>query len=68
MDFRRLPYHIEASPLICLGNHWTGFYMIGTSVMKVQFYKFPVTYSWLPEIVITINAYAFGRYFNMIQV
>ena len=28
------PYHIETSPLICSPNQWTGFYMIGTSVMK----------------------------------
>ena len=28
------PCHIETSPLICFANHWTGFYMIGTSVMK----------------------------------
>ena len=28
------PYHIEISPLICRANQWTGFYMIGTSVMK----------------------------------
>ena len=27
-------YHIETSPLICRANEWTGFYMIGTSVMK----------------------------------
>ena len=25
---------IETSPLICSANQWTGFYMIGTSVMK----------------------------------
>ena len=28
------PYHIETSPLLCRANHWTGFYMIETSVMK----------------------------------
>ena len=39
-DFRKYlshdvdPYHIETSPLICRANQWTGFYMIGTSVMK----------------------------------
>ena len=27
-------YHIETSPLTCKANQWTGFYMIGTSVMK----------------------------------
>ena len=27
-------YHIENSLLICFENQWTGFYMIGTSVMK----------------------------------
>ena len=28
------PYHIETSPLICIANEWTGFYMIGTTIMK----------------------------------
>ena len=28
------PYHIESSPLICYASQWTGFSMIGTSVMK----------------------------------
>ena len=28
------PYHIEASPLIGRANQWTGFYIIGTSVIK----------------------------------
>ena len=28
------PYHTETSPLICSVNQWTGFYMIGASVMK----------------------------------
>ena len=28
------PYHIETSPLIFRANESTGFYMIGTSVMK----------------------------------
>ena len=28
------PYHIETSPLIYKANQWTGFYIIGTSVMK----------------------------------
>ena len=28
------PYHIETSPLTCKANQWTGFYMIGTTVMK----------------------------------
>ena len=30
----RGPCHIETSPLICRVNQWTGFYMIGTSIMK----------------------------------
>ena len=33
------PYHIETSPLICTANQWTGFYMIGTSVMRKSNYK-----------------------------
>ena len=28
------PYHIETILLICSSNQWTGFFMIGTSVMK----------------------------------
>ena len=28
------PFHIETSALIYSSNQWTGFYMIGTSVMK----------------------------------
>ena len=27
------PNHIETNPLICSANQWTGFYMLGTSVM-----------------------------------
>ena len=30
----RGPYRIETSPLICRADQWTGFYMIGISVMK----------------------------------
>ena len=28
------PYRIETSPLICMANPWTGFYMMGTSIIK----------------------------------
>ena len=28
------PYHIKTSLLTCSANYWTGFYMIGTYVMK----------------------------------
>ena len=28
------PYHVETSPFICFANQWTGFYTIGTTVMK----------------------------------
>ena len=28
------PYPTETSQVICRANQWTGFYMIGTSVMK----------------------------------
>ena len=28
------PYHTETSPLFCSANQWTGFYLIGTFVMK----------------------------------
>ena len=27
------PFHVETSPLSCSANQWTGFYMIGTSIM-----------------------------------
>ena len=30
----RGPYHTETSPLICRASQWTGFNIIGTSVMK----------------------------------
>ena len=30
----RGPYHLETSLLIFKANQWTGFYMIGTSVIK----------------------------------
>ena len=29
-----IPYHKEVSPLVFRANQWTGFHMIGTSVMK----------------------------------
>ena len=32
------PYHTKTSLLICIANQWTGFYMIGTSVMKVNYW------------------------------
>ena len=28
------PYHKETNPFICSANQWTGFYMLGTSVME----------------------------------
>ena len=34
------PHHIETSPLICRANEWTGYCMIGASVMK------ELTVSW----------------------
>ena len=27
------PYHVETNPLICKENQWTGFYMIGASIL-----------------------------------
>ena len=30
------PWHIETSPWICCANQWTGFYIIGITVMKEQ--------------------------------
>ena len=32
--YDRGPYHIETSQLIYRENHWTGFYVVGTSVLK----------------------------------
>ena len=29
------PYHIETSPLICIANQWTCFYMIGPPPWKI---------------------------------
>ena len=31
-----LTWHIETNPLICRANHWTGFYIIGTSVKELK--------------------------------
>ena len=28
------PHHLETSPLVCKVNQWTGFCMIGASVMR----------------------------------
>ena len=33
------PYHIGASPLICSDYQCTGFFMVGTSVMKELTFK-----------------------------
>ena len=34
------PYHIETSLLIISANHWTSFYMIGTTVMtEIRLHK-----------------------------
>ena len=33
---------IETSPLVCSKNQWTGFYMIGTSIMKVLRHSSPI--------------------------
>ena len=35
-------YHIETNLLICSANQWTGFYIIGISVMKelINSFKF----------------------------
>ena len=27
-------YHMDTSPLTCFANHWSGFFMIGSSAMK----------------------------------
>ena len=32
----KVPIIIEASPLVCSANQWTGFYIVGISVMKVK--------------------------------
>ena len=37
---RTLSHHIETSLLICRANQWTGFYMIGASVMKELIFFF----------------------------
>ena len=46
------PYHIETSPLICSANQWTGFYMIGTSVMKELNWLTPSNENDIPKILI----------------
>ena len=50
------PYHIETILLICRANQWTGFSIIGTSIMKgltfsdCQFETFCIFRSSLPEL------------------
>ena len=38
-SFMTGPYHIETSPLIFPENQWTGFYMIGTFVVKELMFR-----------------------------
>ena len=35
-----VPYHMETSPLNCSVNQWTGFYMIGTPIMKESVHSY----------------------------
>ena len=39
------PYRIETGPFICSANQWTGFYKIGTSVMKKLEDQFLMSYT-----------------------
>ena len=57
-------YHIEASPLICRANHWTGFYMMGISVMKelVHF-----TIYWTSSLRLTLLYWQFYGQFRKIR-
>ena len=48
----RAPYLIETSPLICRAKHWTGFFMIGTSVMKELIWKSRTTPSTISNFLI----------------
>ena len=55
------PYHIETSPLIWRVNQWTGFYIVGASVMK----DLSVT-----ETVVLFESYhiVFEKYFKCISI
>ena len=37
---------METNPLICYANQWTGFYMVGTFVMKELMHKEIKAYLW----------------------
>ena len=39
------PYRIETGPFICSANQWTGFYKIGTAVMKKLEDQFLMNYT-----------------------
>ena len=56
--------HIETSPLIFRGNQWTGFYMIGTSVMK-ELNTSQCTFLWYFSWSMTPLMYPFSFYFKV---
>ena len=47
------PYHIETSPMIYRANHWTGFYMIRTFVMKEYCSHWKVLGHWKDQFLCT---------------
>ena len=60
-------YHIKTSPLTCSANRWTGFYMIGTSVMKelrhwletfIVLWTLILAFWIVPHILININSFS----------
>ena len=54
------PYHIETSPLTCGANQWTGFYIIGISVLKdTGFYI--IGTSVLKDFSVIFGSYYFSR-------
>ena len=54
-------HHIETSPLICRANQRTGFYLIGTSVMKELLRTFSKISEWICVAKISAANYFFKK-------
>ena len=68
------PYHIETGPSIFAANQWTGFYMVGTSIMqelrclytRLDFIKFC---KFLKTIVLNpLTVWLAVRHFNLVWI
>ena len=64
------PYQVEASLLICRASQWTGFYVIGASVMKeLNFMQraglLLIITQFLPNIYNRIDSWAAGFVYSI---